>query len=1410
METDNNVAYGTTPTYDGETPAKSATNQYTYTFNGWTPEVDEVTGDVTYTATYSSIVNKYTITWDVDGKETTETYEYGATPTFTGSTAKDADEQYTYTFTGWSPEIGEVTGDATYTAQYSKEVNSYTITWIVDGEPTTETYEYGATPEYKGEMPTKAYDGTYHYTFNGWGEIVPVTGNATYTATFTGEEHIYGGWQSDEEKHWKQCSCGNRIDEDTHDHDTTGNCVCQHTCQHTEMDHTAAVPATCEKDGNIEYWTCKDCGRHFDAAEKGNQRTESELVIPGGHVWGETMYNFAEDGKSCTATRSCTRGDCDATETATAEIKGNVSQEATCTSRGTTTYTATFTENWAETQTKDVVDIPKKEHAYEIPTYTWGENDATCTAKRVCGSCKGEETEEVKVAVATTKAPTCVDKGVDTYTADFVAEWAETQTKTKDVEALGHNWGEPSYTWAKDNSTCTATRQCSNNTCASCTESETVNTQCMEATPTCTEASETVFTAGFKSKWAEAQTKSILVAALGHQWGNPSYEWEQNANGDWICIATRTCTRAGCDAEPTPATETVTATATPEQTKAPTCTEKGEMTYTATFEETWATEQSKTEDIDVDKSNHTGSEEWTQTATTHTKAYTCCHTVTVETSAHDWNEGVCSTCKYQCQHMDENHDHACDNGCDVYQGTHADSATDNDHVCDYGCNVVLEDCSDKPGDGDHKCDVCGKADVTAHTYSDATCTDPKTCGECGATEGEKLDTITKVAAQEHNQTQLGNTEYYTCSRCNKYFSDENGENEIKENSWVIHHKDDDGNGHCDYAACNILMCTHDTLIKNEGEPATCAKTGIKVHWICDKCGLKFLDEAHTNRVDDVDLVIPKAAHTYGDANYNWATDSIPVTMTVTLTCSVCEDGVEGHTYVLDPVVAQLSSEVQGNCTEPGSKTYTASVEFNGTTYTDDELVLGTTDPDNHDFTKTACTEAEVWTACSRCNAEQDGTRTKRFFNVKVFDYLGRKTEYLNVEYNTALALTHSTSTVFELVGTGWRVGNEVVPAEQVWATFDLSEPATTNLTVTEVVTATLKPGMLQMAVDYNNANSDQAMTVDLFISVDSLEAEYLPKVLFLGRENPELQLEQIHPNINMYYVSITLTSKQITQGGVNVKITIDYPGVELNGAGEPDKTIDSVLIAYEDALRKQFENVEGNVAADQQEAAIQAMLNYGKMVQVYFGNTNQNEWDFAGFTSDQIKKMADSTKLPKTSSVTDEETKITFKWISANVRFDEEYSLRYEIELILPEGITAENATATLTVKDAEGKVLGNPYENLEVVPKGDAKNPNRYYITYPVPASDIAKEDTTVQITINFANGAQIASPEFEYGMHAFLTYSIYLYTDGKDENGNPICVNGETNPATREKTGKYVQMLASLLKLGESMLAMENESAT
>jgi len=60
----------------------------------------------------------YTVTWNVGGQTVNQTYYYGQTPAFNGSTDKQTDVNYEYAFDGWDKEIVPVTGSTAYTAQY--------------------------------------------------------------------------------------------------------------------------------------------------------------------------------------------------------------------------------------------------------------------------------------------------------------------------------------------------------------------------------------------------------------------------------------------------------------------------------------------------------------------------------------------------------------------------------------------------------------------------------------------------------------------------------------------------------------------------------------------------------------------------------------------------------------------------------------------------------------------------------------------------------------------------------------------------------------------------------------------------------------------------------------------------------------------------------------------------------------------------------------------------------------------------------------------------------------------------------------------------------------------------------------------------------------------------------------------
>ena len=144
---------------------------------------------------YKPIV--YTVTWlnDDDSLIDTTSVAYGETPTH-ADPSKEATAEYTYTFSGWTPAITAVTGEATYKATYTATKNRYTVTFVnYDGtELLTAEYEYGtpAADIKEPAEPSKPATAQYTYTFDKWSpEIADVTGNATYTATYSSTVNQY-------------------------------------------------------------------------------------------------------------------------------------------------------------------------------------------------------------------------------------------------------------------------------------------------------------------------------------------------------------------------------------------------------------------------------------------------------------------------------------------------------------------------------------------------------------------------------------------------------------------------------------------------------------------------------------------------------------------------------------------------------------------------------------------------------------------------------------------------------------------------------------------------------------------------------------------------------------------------------------------------------------------------------------------------------------------------------------------------------------------------------------------------------------------------------------------------------------------------------------------------------------------
>ncbi len=186
------IADGGTPIFPTESPVKAATDEFVYSFDCWKDEegnkvVEEVSvySDTDFYASFTAKRRSYPITWVVNGERQTDNVEYGAVPVFSGSTDKPMDERRIYTFSGWDNEPVRVTGEATYTAQYSETARLYDVTWNINGVTVTEKYKYAELPSYKG-LVNKSADDAYVYTFEGWSPSVsPVTGDVSYAAVYS-------------------------------------------------------------------------------------------------------------------------------------------------------------------------------------------------------------------------------------------------------------------------------------------------------------------------------------------------------------------------------------------------------------------------------------------------------------------------------------------------------------------------------------------------------------------------------------------------------------------------------------------------------------------------------------------------------------------------------------------------------------------------------------------------------------------------------------------------------------------------------------------------------------------------------------------------------------------------------------------------------------------------------------------------------------------------------------------------------------------------------------------------------------------------------------------------------------------------------------------------------------------------
>ena len=618
------------------------------------------------------------------------------------------------------------------------------------------------------------------------------------------------------------------------------------------------VDATCEEDGSYDTVVyCTEC----------NTELSRDNVVVGniGHDWSEASYTWSEDGKACTATRTCANDE-NHIQTAEATVNSEVIEDSACGVRGKTQYTATFDGvDWATTQVIVLDDIdPKcidndfdhycdenpgnKDHYVGVHEDTDKDHKCDYGCKEAIGACEDKNKDHTCDYGCGKEYGTHEDKDND-HKCDYGCEKAIGEHK----DAVGDKNHECDYC-GETMSECTyGEEQIQNRVDSTCDKEGSYDSVYI-----CSECN------------VEKRT-TVVIEKKKHVWGATVYTWDVDKKE---FTATRTCVNFASHVEK----ETVAAIA--EVITPAKCESIGTTKYTSAFTVDWATELQTVVLNDIPALGHKD-----------------------EAPKDHYCDNDCG--KYFGECKDDDKDHNCDYGCDKYYGVHEDATGANDrpdHMCDY-CGKRISDCVDS--DKDHNCDFsCGETygvcedknfdhncdygvncpnkygvhEDNDHDHKcDYGCRDKDHIPAHTWTEHSKYDTI-KSAATCVSPAVYNNV----CTYCKKIVN--NGTHEYGEADTENGHN---FNGRVTVAAdgkhsvkCSVAGCNESTLVDCNYETtktvaATCKATGYKV----EKCTVCKNTKRTTLEIDP--------------ANHDGKTE---VRDAYAATCNT--DGYTGDTYCL--------------------------------------------------------------------------------------------------------------------------------------------------------------------------------------------------------------------------------------------------------------------------------------------------------------------------------------------------------------------------------------------------------------------------------------------------------------------------------------------------------------------------------
>ena len=671
--------------------------------------------------------------------------------------------------------------------------------------------------------------------------------------------------------------------------DKSANCTV--TVTHGDLKPVAEKPVTCEEDGHPAYWFCGTCGRYYtdDSGAADKETSKDALTIPAGHQYGELIAKV----------------------------------EATCSMNGMKAHYECsrcknlFDENKDET-TKAALTIPATDaHNWGEATYTWKEDFSSCTGKVVCRECKKAESETtMEITQDVTTPASCMAEGVMTYTATFTDARFTQQTTTGPIGKAEHKLIETPAVKA----TCTKDGNEAYWTCSDCSKY-------------------------FNTEREQINENSWVIKALGHQYGEPVWTW---ANDNKSATAKFTCEREGCDklgdfVKTLTATESSN-TLSSEVTKKPTCTEKGTTTYSATV--TLDGKPFKnSKDKDMPAVGHVMSKTEAKAATCEATGNNAYWTCSVCQGVFKDEQGKVKTTVEQetlaalnhnfegqpWQHDETGHWHKCSR-CDAKDSVQK-------HV--YGVNDCTQEAT---------C-VCGfHKNAGEHIWNDPVyswtgyteCTAERACKSCDVTESERA--AAALTSTEPAACTTAGRKVYTATFTKAQFAAQTKEEPLA----ALGHE----------------------MTKTEAKAATCEATGNNEYWYCSRCD-KYFSDAKGKTETTVERETLKAlGHKYGKATWTWADDG--KTATATIVCANDKTHVLTADASVEAGTISSTVKVKPTCTAMGTTTYNATVSLNGKAYPATKDVQDIP-MEPHKLVKTeakaaTCTETgnnDYWT-CSVC------------------------------------------------------------------------------------------------------------------------------------------------------------------------------------------------------------------------------------------------------------------------------------------------------------------------------------------------------------------------------------------------------------------------------------------------------------